>query len=124
MQLIRPVIEGKAKSFEITDDATDKYNEWLQGRLQSSVWTDCVSYYQAGRDSKTRIIATFPGPISLFWWFCRNPKWELFRGVGAEAWSRERKQRKLKKWTLGVLLLGIALGMRWRNVIERISKIV
>ncbi|KAF9564392.1 FAD/NAD(P)-binding domain-containing protein [Agrocybe pediades] len=103
VQLIRPVVEGKAKSFEITDEATEKYNDWLQNRLQSSVWTDCVSYYQAGRDSKTRIIATFPGPVSLFWWFCRSPKWELFRGVGAEAWNRERKQRKLTKIGTGEL---------------------
>ncbi|KAF8911968.1 hypothetical protein CPB84DRAFT_1671255, partial [Gymnopilus junonius] len=98
LQLIQPVLEGKVKSFEISEDATVKYNDWLQKRLQSSVWTDCVSYYQAGRKSKTRIVATFPGPVALFWWFCRGPKWELFHGEGGERWEKERKMRKMRRW--------------------------
>lgn len=103
--MIQPVLEGKAKSFEITEAATDKYNDWLQKRLQSSVWTDCMSYYQAGRNSKERIVATFPGPVALFWWFCRRPKWELFHGVGVEDWERERKTRKIKRWSLMTALV-------------------
>lgn len=108
IQLLKPVLEGKAKSFEVTDEATDKYNDWLQSRLQTSVWTDCVSYYQAGRNSKTRIIATFPGPVSLFWWFCRRPRWEMFHGVGAEAWERQRRLSQVRNWSLGTVL---AVGM-------------
>lgn len=95
------------KSFEIKEDATVKYNDWLQQRLQSSVWTDCVSYYQAGRDSKTRIVATFPGPVALFWWFCRRPKWELFHGVGGDVWEQERKTRMRKRWSLVTALVTV-----------------
>ena len=104
------MLEGKAKSFEVTDEATDKYNDWLQSRLQTSVWTDCVSYYQARRDSKVRIIATFPGPVSLFWWLCRHPQWEMFHGVGAEAWERERRLSRFRNWSL-VTVLAVGMGI-------------
>ncbi|KAH9483680.1 Baeyer-Villiger monooxygenase [Psilocybe cubensis] len=111
LQLIKPVLEGKAKSFEVTEEATVKYNEWLQTRLQDSVWTDCMSYYQAGRNNKTRIVATFPGPVALFWWFCRRPRWELFRGVGAEAWEQEQKVGRITKGALLAVVVAAALGI-------------
>ncbi|KAF8163481.1 hypothetical protein B0H34DRAFT_325080 [Crassisporium funariophilum] len=111
LKLAQPVLEGKAKSFEITAEATDKYNDWLQTRLSKSVWTDCVSYYQAGRDGKSKIIATFPGPVALFWWFCRHPKWEKFHSVGAEAWERQRRFAKVRRWISLVVLLGLAVGL-------------
>ncbi|KAF8798180.1 FAD/NAD(P)-binding domain-containing protein [Phlegmacium glaucopus] len=107
MQLIRPVLEGKARSFEVTAEATDKYNDWLQKRLSTSVWTDCVSYYQTGGD-KSKVIATFPGPVALFWWFCLQPRWGDFCGRGSEIWERERK---LKKWTMVTMVIGLVLGI-------------
>lgn len=106
-KLIQPVLERKAKSFEISHDATDQYNDWLQKRLQNSVWTDCVSYYQAGRDSKTKVVATFPGPVALFWWFCRRPKWELYHAVGAEAWDAQRRLSKIIKWSLLTIVMSL-----------------
>ena len=98
------MIEGKAKSFEVTAEATDKYNEWLQKRLSTSVWTDCVSYYQTG----AKVTATFPGPVALFWWLCRLPQWDKFRGVGSENWERERKR---KKWTRVGIMFGIVVAL-------------
>ncbi|KAF9475842.1 FAD/NAD(P)-binding domain-containing protein [Pholiota conissans] len=111
LQLVQPVLERRAKSFEVTHEATENYNEWLQKRLQTSVWTDCVSYYQAGRNSKTRIIATFPGPASLFWWFCRRPEWNLFHAQSAEAWDRERRLSKFVKWSLLTVVMSLAVGL-------------
>lgn len=64
LQIIKPIIEGHAKSFEVSKEATDKYNGWLQGRLSRSVWTDCTSYYQAD-GPRSKIIATFPGSVTL-----------------------------------------------------------
>ncbi|KAF4608658.1 casein kinase I [Pleurotus pulmonarius] len=46
VQLLKPVLEGKAKSFEVTDEATNKYDDWLQRRLSTSVWTDCHSTHE------------------------------------------------------------------------------
>lgn len=104
LQLIRPVLEGKAKSFEVTAEATDKYNNWLQKRLSTSVWTDCVSYYQTGK----KVSVTFPGPLTLFWWICRQPKWEKFRGIGSETWERERK---VKRWIRLFVFFGLVVGI-------------
>jgi hypothetical protein len=96
MQLMKPVLEGKAKYFEITSEATDKYNEWLQGRLQDTVWTECMSYYRSDR-RLGKIVATFPGPVVLFWWLSRRPVWGRYKAVGADAWEGERRQSVLKK---------------------------
>lgn len=90
MQLMKPVLEGKAKSFEITREATDEYNEWLQGRLEKSVWTDCMSYYRSDR-KLGKITATFPGPVALFWWLSRTPVWERYVAVGGERWEGSRE---------------------------------
>jgi len=100
------VLEGKAKSFEVTVEATDEYNEWLQKRLSTSVWTDCVSYYQGGKD-KSKVVAMFPGPVTLFWWFCRQPKWDDFDGKESELWERERRMKK--KWTKVAVVIGLVV---------------
>jgi hypothetical protein len=109
IQLLRPILEGKAQSFEITEEATDKYNEWLQARLQQSVWTDCISYYQAGRDNKTRIIGTFPGPVSLFWWICRRPDWKMFHTVGGQAWVKRARASAMNWNIFTAALLGLCI---------------
>jgi hypothetical protein len=102
------VIEGKAKSFEVTAEATDKYNDWLQKRLSTSVWTDCVSYYRTG-GLNSKVIATFPGPVALFWWFCRQPQWDAFRGIGSDSWERERT---VKKWSrLSIIMFAAAVAL-------------
>lgn len=101
------MLERKAKYFEITDEATDKYNEWLQERLQKSVWTECMSYYRADR-KQGKIIATFPGPVALFWWLSLSPVWERYKAVGAEAWAAERRQSGIRKLMLTVVMLSIS----------------
>ncbi|KAJ3574820.1 hypothetical protein NP233_g1506 [Leucocoprinus birnbaumii] len=103
LQLMKPVLEGKAKYFEITDEATDEYNSWLQGRLQNSVWTDCMSYYRSDR-KLGKIVATFPGPVALFWWLARTPVWSRYRAVGAEAWAAERRQSWMQKMVVFAVL--------------------
>lgn len=111
LQLIKPVIDGQARSFEVTDDATNEYNAWLESRLSNSVWTECNSYYQVG-GKKTKIFATFPGPVTLFWWLTRYPRWEKFHGVGAERWEKQQKLNKTKKWSvLVVLVIAVGFGL-------------
>ncbi|RXW18729.1 hypothetical protein EST38_g7127 [Candolleomyces aberdarensis] len=120
LQLVKPVVDGTAKSFEVKHEATDDYNEWLHKRLSTSVWTDCSSYYQLdGQGSKN--VATFPGPVALFWWQLRKPRWEVFKAVGADAWERQRvfsgykrnqgKQKHLSYETNAVLIES------WRDAI-------
>lgn len=66
LQLMKPIIKGKAMSFEIKEQVVDDYNAWLQNRLAGSVWADCSSYYHSDRD-KGKLIAIFPGPVTWFW---------------------------------------------------------
>jgi hypothetical protein len=75
-QLMKPVLQGKVMSYELTDEASDDYNRWLQERLNSSVWVECSSYYRAGMNGKN--FTTFPGPVTLFWYIARNPVWSHF----------------------------------------------
>lgn len=110
LQIIKPIIEGNAKSFMVREDITNKYNTWLQGRLSRSVWTECISYYQAGRNSKTRITATFPGPVTLFWWLARKPRWEEFEAVGAERWVAQRRFARVKSRVLLFFLVPLIFG--------------
>lgn len=109
------MLDGKAKSFEITGEATDKYNDWLQGRLKTSVWTDCMSYYRRDRQLG-KIIATFPGPVTLFWWLSRRPEWERYRGEGAEAWERERRGRRALSVLFAAVVLGACAGLVCRGL--------
>lgn len=51
MQLIEPVIRGKAKSFVPKADATDAYDNYIQAELKHTVWTSCVSWYHAGESA-------------------------------------------------------------------------
>jgi hypothetical protein len=122
LQLIKPVLDGQAKSFEVTEEATDEYNAWVQDGLSRSVWTECNSYYQIDGKRGSKNIAMFPGPVSLFWWLTRTPPWNKFHGVAAEAWEKQRRIDKIKKWggltvlTL-VIVLGYVFGDRVRSLI-------
>ncbi|KAF5389896.1 hypothetical protein D9757_003713 [Collybiopsis confluens] len=113
MSLIKPVLKGQLKSVEIKQDVADKYNEWLQDRLSDSVWTACNSYYHTSGDksSKVRyrylvimglmltfggwkIIATFPGPASLLYWYMKKAEnWEQWKIVeGEKGWLEKGKR--------------------------------
>ncbi|KAF9454662.1 FAD/NAD(P)-binding domain-containing protein [Macrolepiota fuliginosa MF-IS2] len=107
LQLIKPVVEGKVRYFEVTSEATDKYNVWLQNRLQNSVWTDCMSYYRSDRKFG-KIIATFPGPVALFWWLCRTPKWDRYRAVGAETWVEEQRSQRVFRRLVFIFVLSVS----------------
>ncbi|KAG6860624.1 hypothetical protein C0995_009273 [Termitomyces sp. Mi166 len=111
IQLIKPILAGKAKSFEVREEATDRYNKWLQNRLARSVWTDCNSYYQVGGEKQTKIVATFPGPVALFWWLTLRPRWNEFIGVGAEAWETERRRAVVRRRVLFVGLVAVTAGL-------------
>lgn len=112
LQLIKPVIDGTAQSFEVTSEATDEYNDWLQKRLSNTVWSDCRSFYNMDVDGKkAKNFATFPGTVTLFWWLCRAPRWDAFRAVEAGEWTRQRSFEGYKRWGLWALLLATAIGL-------------
>lgn len=108
---MKPILAGKAKSFEVREEATDKYNTWLQNRLSRSVWTDCNSYYQVGGQKQTKIVATFPGSVTLFWWLTLWPRWNEFIGVDAEAWYKERRREVVRRRVLLAGLVAVTAGL-------------
>ncbi|KAH7912239.1 hypothetical protein BJ138DRAFT_814110 [Hygrophoropsis aurantiaca] len=115
-KLIKPIIEGKTRSLEVTTQATDKYNKWIRKRMRDTVFLNCFSYYRGdGRDG-TRNIATFPGMMSLFWWITRKPCWDDFKAVGGDAWARQRRRNgMLVRWGSLAVLLIVALPLIGRN---------
>lgn len=61
-----------------------------------------MSYYRKDR-KLGKIIATFPGPVALFWWLSRRPEWGRYKGEGAEAWELERRETGVRRVVLAVL---------------------
>jgi hypothetical protein len=114
MQMIKPILEAKARSFAVKTQPTTKYNEWLQGRLQSSVWSTCMSWYRQGKSNKN--VTTFPGPLTYYWWMLRRPVWEDFIAEGASKWKRElartRVIRRLLSFVATVIIVGLGLMKR------------
>jgi hypothetical protein len=111
LQLLEPVRSGALKSVAPTDAATDRYNDMLQARLEDSAWSQCASWYRVG--SRGRIFSTFPGPLVLFWWWLRKPRWEDYEveGPGADEWRRRHVRRRSLKPLLAMAVLVGALGV-------------
>ena len=107
IQLIKPVLARKARSFTVQEGATDRYNAWLEKRIGGSVFTACASYYRSSQGGKN--VAIFPGPLALFWWFCRTVRWSDYRAVGAEKWEKERRRTKVLS-VLAALLLVVGVA--------------
>ncbi|KAI0038078.1 FAD/NAD(P)-binding domain-containing protein [Auriscalpium vulgare] len=109
LQLIRPIVQRKALSFAPREEATVKYNAWLQSRLARSVWNYCSSYYRAS-GGQGRNFAIFPGPVTLFWLIARNPEWGDYDVVGGERWARERRAKRAARLIV-LSVLGLLLGL-------------
>ncbi|KAL0565023.1 hypothetical protein V5O48_017008 [Marasmius crinis-equi] len=133
LQLIKPVIHGDVKAVEVTDRATNRYNDKIQNRLRKSVFVDCVSWYRKGSDGK--VTSIFPGMASLFWWWFRRVNWNDYR-VSADdpnRWERKRRWQAMKralKNTILMLLVAGAIGAFgakragvWEDVVKEAQRI-
>ncbi|KAL5511121.1 hypothetical protein ACEPAH_4336 [Sanghuangporus vaninii] len=102
VQLLKPVLERKASSFSVRADVTDKFNDWIQSRLNSSVFAACHSYYRAGGSGKN--VAIWPGSVALYWWKARKVNWSDYEAHGAQKWENEQKRKKRVRVLLFLLL--------------------
>ncbi|KAG8689841.1 hypothetical protein FRC09_012238 [Ceratobasidium sp. 395] len=109
MQLIEPVIRGKAKSFSPKAAANRAYNEWIQDELSRTVWTSCISWYHAG-NGKGKLIATWPATQGYLWWLLRTPIWADYETVGGEKWIKRRRYVSAFKTVLEASVAGAGLG--------------
>lgn len=107
MQLIKPILAGTVRSVVVREEASAKYNSWLQARLARSVWNFCDSYYRReGDDGK--ITVTFPGPVSLFWWLARRPRYSDYEVVrGEDRWQVHSLKRAM------TILVVAAVAVVW-----------
>lgn len=112
LKMVEPVLAGKAKSFEVTTEAADKYNAHLARRLDGSPLTACVSWYRTGGNGK--VTGVFPGSVSLYWWWMRKPEWNCYKAVGAEKFEAERKWESVKSAGKVALFAAAAAGL-WQN---------
>ncbi|KZV62264.1 FAD/NAD(P)-binding domain-containing protein [Peniophora sp. CONT] len=117
LQLMRPILQGKADAFEVKESVFTQYNEWIQKHLARSVWEHCRSWYR-GRTQVGRNHMIFPGPVTLFWWLARKARFSDYIATGAERFERERRT---KRWvqvsTFSVLAVFVVLARRsgqWR----------
>jgi len=115
MQLIKPILTGAVRSFAVRERASSKYNSWMQKQLAGTVWNFCNSYYRR-ESAKGKIFATFPGPVSLFWWLARRPRYSDYEIVGGERWQRAERRRE-DIWTaLKLIGIMIAVGKLWEGL--------
>ncbi|KAF9024211.1 FAD/NAD(P)-binding domain-containing protein [Hymenopellis radicata] len=82
LKLIKPIMQGRVASVDVTEAATDAWNARLQKRMKGSVFMDCVSWYRVGQTGKVH--ATFPGSAVLFWWWMRKVDVRDFRVVDVD----------------------------------------
>ncbi|KAH8833073.1 hypothetical protein DL96DRAFT_705710 [Flagelloscypha sp. PMI_526] len=61
-------------ALSVSQEATDRYNVWLQTRLRKGVFYSCDSWYRVNGVGK--VTSIFPGSGTLFWWMTRQVKWE------------------------------------------------
>ncbi|KAG0699420.1 hypothetical protein DFH29DRAFT_936918, partial [Suillus ampliporus] len=109
LKLIKPIIDGKMKSLEVTPKATACYNTWIRKRMENTIFLNCFSYYRGDSRKGARNVVTFPGMITLYWWIMRKPRWDDFKVVGGEQWFYERRKMALMKYVLLALTVS-AIG--------------
>ncbi|KAJ3514913.1 hypothetical protein NLJ89_g2093 [Agrocybe chaxingu] len=82
-QLIKPILDGAATSFEVTSEANDAYNDTIQEGMKHTPFTFCRSWYRVGGSGKNSSI--FPGSAITFWWWCQSVDWRHYKIKGLKA---------------------------------------
>lgn len=119
LKLMKPIINGQAKSLEVTQQATTHYNTWIQKRMASTIFLSCFSYYRGDNRTGAKNVSTFPGMISLYWWITRKPRWNDFKVVGGEQWFYQRRKVALMNYALAGLMVSVVgynFSMLWKLV--------
>jgi hypothetical protein len=109
MQLVKPILAGAVRSFAVREEASAKYNSWMQKRLVRTVWNFCDSYYRR-ESTNGKNFATFPGPVTLFWWLTHSPRYSDYAIVGGGQWQRARKVNGIVRVALQLVVITIAVG--------------
>ncbi|PPQ72534.1 hypothetical protein CVT26_004012 [Gymnopilus dilepis] len=93
MQLIKPVLDGKASSFEVLPEANEAYVNKVQRMFDDTVFNFCGSWYRVNGTGRNVMI--FPGSAIKFWWWCRSVVWDHYKVVGPDGKQTKEFARKL-----------------------------
>ncbi|KAG6830865.1 hypothetical protein H0H92_014230 [Tricholoma furcatifolium] len=107
LDLIKPILEGKARSIDVKHAATDRWNEDLQARLSRSVFNSGCSHSWYRVNGTGKINTMFPGSAAEFWWCLWRPNWRDYEVMGGDAGTG--KGSEFVK--MSILGLGIAVAV-------------
>jgi len=65
-----------ARRVEVRRRAFDKYNRWLQARLETSVYKSTVNYFTA---PSGKVVTQWPFSATRFWWLCVSERRRAMR---------------------------------------------
>lgn len=107
LAVVRAANPRRGSSYSLANDSGPP-------RAEQTVWNGgCTSYYKLG----DKVIATFPGTTTEFWWRTREPVWEDYHQVGGTTRVAARKQ--VVKAAKALALLAFVLACRrvgWRRI--------
>lgn len=64
------------RSFDIKADAVDAFNDWKDGFMKDTIWSEqCRSWYKAG-SATGKILALWPGSTLHYLEALKSPRWE------------------------------------------------
>ncbi|KAJ3938083.1 uncharacterized protein N0V96_011765 [Colletotrichum fioriniae] len=75
LRIIKPVLDGKGTTVEVTREAEQRYVNQMQADMQKTVWsTGCTSWYlKDTTDGKKWNGSTYPYSQAYFWYRCLFP---------------------------------------------------
>ncbi|KKY28451.1 putative monooxygenase [Phaeomoniella chlamydospora] len=110
LRLLKPVLDGKAKTVEVRKEAEERWSDQIQDALQNRVWTrgGCTSWYV--EDSKW-VSTMYPYSQADLWKRCMFPKWSDWEyraddGKEVSYYGLDRF-KKLSMYILGLASIGI-----------------
>ncbi|MCX7305347.1 MAG: NAD(P)/FAD-dependent oxidoreductase [Hyphomicrobiales bacterium] len=62
---------SNASTVEVKASVFEKFNRWVQKKLEGSVYATTRNYYQA---SSGRVVTQWPFTATRFWWMCRTQR--------------------------------------------------
>ncbi|KAF7353944.1 hypothetical protein MVEN_01080700 [Mycena venus] len=109
LQFVKPILDGLVSTFEVTAVATNEYNDLIQRRLARSVFVQCLSWYRT--DGEGKVSSIFPGPMLLYGWWVRRPRWEDYIvKAPTDKWERKMWREKWMAYLSPILYLDLLLG--------------
>ncbi|KAJ7740448.1 hypothetical protein DFH07DRAFT_1064204 [Mycena maculata] len=108
LKFVKPILDGTVSAFDVTSRATDAYNTLIHARLARSVFVGCVSWYRKGGEGKVSMI--FPGPMMLYGWWLRKPRWGDYTVTATDRWERKLRWERWKDLVNPTYYLAVLIG--------------